>query len=125
MSKKSEVLNIKISPGYQMTTETKFKYEKLTEEEEKKDENGDSPKSDWLLLWILGIIALLMLNIPLPPTEPYTPIPPTPDTLKPQMRPVCVTEPSWQPSNPIIEPQDVYRLPNGELVLSHPCRQSP
>ncbi|MHC5779604.1 two-partner secretion domain-containing protein [Nostoc sp.] len=29
--------------------------------------------------------------------------------------------PSWQKSDPIIEPQGVYRLPNGKLVLSREC----
>ncbi|MGF1495308.1 MAG: hypothetical protein ACFB8W_00575, partial [Elainellaceae cyanobacterium] len=28
----------------------------------------------------------------------------------------------WQPGDPIIEPQGVYQLPNGELILSHQCR---
>ena len=28
---------------------------------------------------------------------------------------------SWQPGNPIIEPQSVYRLSNGKLVLSREC----
>ena len=30
-------------------------------------------------------------------------------------------EGSWQPGDPIIEAQDVYQLPNGELVISHSC----
>ncbi|MGB3493780.1 MAG: filamentous hemagglutinin N-terminal domain-containing protein [Elainellaceae cyanobacterium] len=29
---------------------------------------------------------------------------------------------TWQPGDPIIEPQGVYQLPTGELVLSHACR---
>ncbi|MEO1523089.1 MAG: hypothetical protein AAFU78_20260, partial [Cyanobacteria bacterium J06633_2] len=29
----------------------------------------------------------------------------------------------WQAGDPIIEPQSVYELPNGELVLSHECTQ--
>jgi filamentous hemagglutinin family protein len=29
---------------------------------------------------------------------------------------------SWQPGNPIIEPQSVYRLSNGKLVLSRECQ---
>jgi filamentous hemagglutinin family protein len=29
--------------------------------------------------------------------------------------------PSWQKSDPIIEPQGIYRLPNGKLVLSREC----
>ncbi|MEH2237567.1 two-partner secretion domain-containing protein [Nostoc sp.] len=29
--------------------------------------------------------------------------------------------PSWQKSDPIVEPQGVYRLPNGKLVLSREC----
>ncbi|MGF1496835.1 MAG: hypothetical protein ACFB8W_08425 [Elainellaceae cyanobacterium] len=29
---------------------------------------------------------------------------------------------SWQPGDPIIEPDGVYQLPNGELILSHQCR---
>ncbi|MEO1147827.1 MAG: hypothetical protein AAFY26_19775 [Cyanobacteria bacterium J06638_22] len=29
---------------------------------------------------------------------------------------------SWQVGDPIIEPQGVYQLPNGELVLSHTCQ---
>jgi len=28
---------------------------------------------------------------------------------------------SWQKGDPIVEPQDVYRLPNGKLVLSREC----
>ncbi|MGF1537331.1 MAG: beta strand repeat-containing protein [Elainellaceae cyanobacterium] len=28
----------------------------------------------------------------------------------------------WQPGDPIVEPEGVYQLPNGELVLSHQCR---
>ncbi|MEB3357397.1 MAG: filamentous hemagglutinin N-terminal domain-containing protein [Synechococcales bacterium] len=28
----------------------------------------------------------------------------------------------WQPGDPIIEPQGVYQLPDGELILSHECR---
>ncbi|MGF1498735.1 MAG: hypothetical protein ACFB8W_18200 [Elainellaceae cyanobacterium] len=28
---------------------------------------------------------------------------------------------SWQPGDPIIEPDGVYQLPNGELILSHEC----
>jgi len=29
---------------------------------------------------------------------------------------------SWQPGDPIIEPDGVYQLPNGDLILSHACR---
>ena len=29
---------------------------------------------------------------------------------------------SWQPGDPIIEPQGAYRLANGKLVLSRECR---
>jgi len=29
---------------------------------------------------------------------------------------------TWQIGDPIIEPQGVYQLPNGEMVLSHTCR---
>jgi filamentous hemagglutinin family protein len=32
------------------------------------------------------------------------------------------TSPSWQIGDPIQEPDGVYQLPNGELVLSHTCR---
>lgn len=28
----------------------------------------------------------------------------------------------WQMGDPIVEPQSVYQLPNGELILSHACR---
>ncbi len=28
---------------------------------------------------------------------------------------------SWQPGNPIVEPQAAYRLPNGQIVLSREC----
>jgi len=28
----------------------------------------------------------------------------------------------WQPGDPIVEPQGVYQLPNGELLLSHSCQ---
>ena len=28
----------------------------------------------------------------------------------------------WQPGDPIIEPQGVYRLPNGNLVMMHECQ---
>ena len=28
---------------------------------------------------------------------------------------------SWQQGDPIVEPQGVYRLPNGKLVLSREC----
>ena len=31
------------------------------------------------------------------------------------------TEPGWRPGDPIIEPQGVYRLPNGDLVMMHDC----
>ncbi|MEM9216554.1 MAG: filamentous hemagglutinin N-terminal domain-containing protein [Cyanobacteria bacterium P01_F01_bin.150] len=30
-------------------------------------------------------------------------------------------ESSWQPGDPVIEAQEVYQLPNGELVISHSC----
>ncbi|MBE9044682.1 S-layer family protein [Pleurocapsales cyanobacterium LEGE 10410] len=30
---------------------------------------------------------------------------------------------SWQPGDPIIEPQDAYRLANGKMVLSRECSQ--
>jgi filamentous hemagglutinin family protein len=30
-------------------------------------------------------------------------------------------EQTWQPGDPIIEPQGVYRLPNGDLVMMHEC----
>ncbi|MEG4010471.1 hypothetical protein QUA41_31220 [Microcoleus sp. Pol11C1] len=28
---------------------------------------------------------------------------------------------SWQKGDPIVEPQGVYRLPNGKLVMSREC----
>ncbi|MGF1479403.1 MAG: hypothetical protein ACFB4I_07915 [Cyanophyceae cyanobacterium] len=28
---------------------------------------------------------------------------------------------AWQISDPVVEPQGVYRLPNGQLVLSRQC----
>ncbi|MGF1499644.1 MAG: filamentous hemagglutinin N-terminal domain-containing protein [Elainellaceae cyanobacterium] len=31
---------------------------------------------------------------------------------------------SWQPGDPIIEPDGVYQLPNGDLILSHACPSS-
>ncbi len=37
----------------------------------------------------------------------------------------ATTEAGWQPGDPIIEPQGVYRLPNGELVMMHDCQQAP
>ncbi|MGJ3248154.1 MAG: filamentous hemagglutinin N-terminal domain-containing protein [Elainellaceae cyanobacterium] len=30
-------------------------------------------------------------------------------------------ETDWQPGDPIVEPQGVYQLPSGELILSHEC----
>ncbi|MGB5972176.1 MAG: hypothetical protein WBG38_02600, partial [Nodosilinea sp.] len=30
--------------------------------------------------------------------------------------------PIWQAGDPVVEPQAVYRLTNGRLVLSHECR---
>ena len=56
----------------------------------------------------------------LPPNRPSSaPLSPYPtDTVRTE------TEPSWQPGDPIVEPQGVYRLPNGELFLGHECPQS-
>ncbi|MGB3615417.1 MAG: filamentous hemagglutinin N-terminal domain-containing protein, partial [Elainellaceae cyanobacterium] len=34
-----------------------------------------------------------------------------------------IPEEGWQPGDPIVEPQSIYQLPNGELVLSHACQQ--
>ncbi|NEQ97093.1 MAG: filamentous hemagglutinin N-terminal domain-containing protein [Cyanothece sp. SIO2G6] len=31
------------------------------------------------------------------------------------------TAPQWHIGHPIIEPEGVYQLPNGELILTHPC----
>lgn len=33
-------------------------------------------------------------------------------------------QPAWNPGDPIVEPQGVYRLANGRLVLSRECRKS-
>ena len=34
------------------------------------------------------------------------------------------TDPVWRPGDPIVEPQAVYRLPNGELIMSRECQYS-
>ncbi len=39
-----------------------------------------------------------------------------------EVRSVPDTESKWQRGEPIIEPQGVYRLTNGKLVLSRKCR---
>lgn len=53
-------------------------------------------------------------------TTPYPtgPIRAIPDAAEP------APEQRWQPGNPIVEPQGVYRLPNGRLVLSRECSDS-
>jgi len=33
-----------------------------------------------------------------------------------------ILEGEWRPGDPIVEPQGVYQLPDGELVLSHACK---
>ncbi|MEO0406866.1 MAG: hypothetical protein AAF289_05900 [Cyanobacteria bacterium P01_A01_bin.135] len=33
------------------------------------------------------------------------------------------TEEIWQPGDPMVEPQGLYQLPNGELLLSHACQR--
>lgn len=54
----------------------------------------------------------------LPPNRPGSAAPSTypTDTVRAESN-----EAGWQPGDPMIEPQGVYRLPNGELVLSHEC----
>ena len=49
-----------------------------------------------------------------PGTNPLSPYPT--DTVR------TTPEAGWQPGDPIIEPQGVYRLPNGERVLMHECQ---
>ncbi len=38
-----------------------------------------------------------------------------------RVRNVADNNSSWQPGEPIIEPQGAYRLNNGKLVLSRKC----
>jgi large exoprotein involved in heme utilization and adhesion len=40
-----------------------------------------------------------------------------------EVRNVTENHSSWQPGDPIVEPQGVYRLANGKLVLSRQCSQ--
>ncbi|MGB3614685.1 MAG: hypothetical protein WBA10_12905, partial [Elainellaceae cyanobacterium] len=39
-----------------------------------------------------------------------------------EVQPLPEAEGRWQPGDPIVEPQGVYHLPNGELLLSHSCQ---
>ena len=41
----------------------------------------------------------------------------------PSKKKTTSTENNWQPGNPIIEPQGIYRLSNGKLVLSRECSE--
>ena len=50
-----------------------------------------------------------------PGTNPLSPYPT--DTVR------STPDGGWQPGDPIVEPQGVYRLPNGQLVLMHDCQQ--
>jgi len=38
------------------------------------------------------------------------------------VKPIPGTGDNWQPGDSIIEPQGIYELPNGELILSHGCQ---
>jgi large exoprotein involved in heme utilization and adhesion len=40
-----------------------------------------------------------------------------------EVRSVPEKHSSWQPGDPIVEPQGAYRLANGKLVLSRECSQ--
>ena len=53
----------------------------------------------------------------LPPNRPSSaPLSPYPtDTVRTE------TTPDWRLGDPIVEPQGIYRLPNGELVMMHDC----
>jgi filamentous hemagglutinin family protein len=56
----------------------------------------------------------------LPPNRPGTAPPAAYPT--DAVRATADREAVWQPGDPIVEPQGVYRLPDGELILSHECR---
>ena len=40
-----------------------------------------------------------------------------------EIRGISENNTSWQPGDPIVEPQGAYRLANGKLVLSRECPQ--
>ncbi|MGF1535310.1 MAG: hypothetical protein ACFB4J_02330 [Elainellaceae cyanobacterium] len=65
--------------------------------------------------------AYAIAPAPPPPTTPQAKYSPSPQG---EVQPVPA-EQSWQPGDSIVEPQGVYQLPNGELVLSHNCQNSP
>ena len=66
-----------------------------------------------------GGIFLITGTGGLPPNRPGSaPLSPYPtDTVR------TAPNAGWQPGDPIVEPQGVYRLPNGELVMMHNCQQ--
>ena len=39
-----------------------------------------------------------------------------------EVQAIPVEPEGWQPGDPMVEPQGLYRLPNGELILSHSCQ---
>jgi large exoprotein involved in heme utilization and adhesion len=60
-------------------------------------------------------------GLPLRPSDPASSVYSTGDVRTLPQKQAVVSTQNWQPGKPIVEPEGMYRLSNGQLVLSRQC----
>ncbi|NET11332.1 MAG: S-layer family protein, partial [Symploca sp. SIO2B6] len=78
-----------------------------------------APSDPGLSFYPTGEVQTVVSDVEESRIEEETEWAPPSDTTREQVEDV---ESTWQRGDPIIEPQSVYQLPDGSLVLSHECR---